>query len=393
MTTTASISGRIVLAVAHCAGMLDLVALPVWVGALMEFYQFDPQQAGGLATIFLFGAVAASLLMASRLHLVMGNGKSLGRWLTAVGFAAAAAAFFSVTLTQNYMYMAICHGLAGLAVGAALSVTHGTIARSEHPHRIFAIVGAALGVFSIVFLGATPVLIAKMGGDTLFSVFALVMLVAALACVLAFPQVEQADKSEANVVQQPYKMPSVVWFGIVGICVMGLVQAMTFSFLERVGVANNFSLELITGVLIALGFVNLIPAPLAAFLENRISAKWVLVVGPSLQALLCFVIMTSSAFLFYGMAASVFAAVMIFTHTFAFGVIAKLDVSGRALAATPAMLMTGAGIGPILGGSLVKAFGYPSIGVTALVISLIATLCFAKVFSEKAVGAMKESVV
>jgi hypothetical protein len=47
-------------------------------------------------------------------------------------------------------------------------------------------------------------------------------------------------------------------------------------------------------------------------------------------------------------AASVFAAVMIFTHTFAFGLLARLDLSGRAMAATPAMLMIGAAIGPIL---------------------------------------------
>jgi predicted MFS family arabinose efflux permease len=68
--------------------------------------------------------------------------------------------------------------------------------------------------------------------------------------------------------------------------------------------------------------------------------------------------------------------VMIFTHTFAFGLLARLDPSGRAVAATPAMLMIGSAIGPIFGGTLVKAFGYGSIGMAALAIDAIAMTSF-----------------
>ena len=60
MTTTEKWPGRIALMVAHCAGMVDLVALPVWIGTLITNYGFDPQQAGALATLFLAGAVVAS---------------------------------------------------------------------------------------------------------------------------------------------------------------------------------------------------------------------------------------------------------------------------------------------------------------------------------------------
>ena len=44
--------------------MVDLVALPVWVGTLIGRYQLDPQQASGHATLFLLGAVLASVLLA-----------------------------------------------------------------------------------------------------------------------------------------------------------------------------------------------------------------------------------------------------------------------------------------------------------------------------------------
>ena len=66
--STESWRGRIALMVAHCAGMVDLVALPVWVGALIAQYGFSPQQAGGLATLFLLGAVAEQPVLRAALQ-------------------------------------------------------------------------------------------------------------------------------------------------------------------------------------------------------------------------------------------------------------------------------------------------------------------------------------
>jgi hypothetical protein len=72
--------GRIALMVAHCAGMVDLVALPVSVGTLVSHYKLDPQQAGGLVTMLLVGAVISSLFFASRFA------RTRGRTAASVGF-------------------------------------------------------------------------------------------------------------------------------------------------------------------------------------------------------------------------------------------------------------------------------------------------------------------
>lgn len=376
MVTTDSRRGRVALMVAHCAGMVDLVALPVWVGTLIGQYGFDPQQAGGLATLFLAAAVVASATLAPRF------GRLPRRAVVAAGFALAGLAFFGASLRQDFAAMAVLHALAGLAAGSALSVTHGTIARGVNPHRLFAIVGMALGVFAIAFFAVVPPLLASAGGAALFRAFAVVMGVAAAVALLAFPHADGAaaplDPASSSTGGALAPLPRAVWFGIVGIACMGLVQAMTFAFLERVGTDRGFGLAAVTGVLVALAIVNLFPAGLAALLETRWSARAVLVTGPVLQALLVAVIMQSTVFAPYAAAASVFAAVMIFTHTFGFGLLARLEPSGRALAATPAMMMTGAAIGPILGGTLVKAFGYGSLALAAAAIAAIAVACFSR---------------
>ena len=103
-----------------------------------------------------------------------------------------------------------------------------------------------------------------------------------------------------------------------------------------------------------------------------------MLVGPVLQALVALVIMNVSAFIPYAVAVCLFAPVLIFTHVFAFGLLARLDPSGRAMAATPAMVMVGAAIGPFLGGTLVKNFGYGAIGAAALVIAVCAVYAFSR---------------
>jgi predicted MFS family arabinose efflux permease len=380
MTTTEKWPGRIALMVAHCAGMVDLVALPVWVGTLITVYHFDPQQAGGLATLFLLGAVIASLFFAPRFN------RMNGRLATTIGFAGAALAFAFASTQSTFVPLAVAHAAAGLSAGTALSFTHGTIGRSVNPHRLFAIVGTALGVFAILFLGAAPNGIAAMGGSVLFQIFAGVMAVAAIVAALSFPQSAKDDVVIEAAASQ--KIGRAVWAGVLGVSTMALIQAMVFSFLQQVGTDNGYGLPAITGVLIALGFVNLLPAPLAAILEKRVKAEQVVLVGPIFQAVIALLIMASTGFIPYAGGALFFAAVMIFTHTFAFGLLSRLDGTGRALAATPAMLMVGSAIGPILGGTLVKSFGYPAIGAAACILALVAVALFSQARVRDNAGAV-----
>lgn len=360
--------GKAALMVAHCAGMVDLVALPVWVGTLISEYQFDPQQAGGLATLFLVGAVISSLLFSRKFNVLN------GRLVAPMAFACAGVAFFLIPSFSQYFSMALLHVLAGISVGCGLSFTHGTIGRSLTPHRMFALVGMALGLFTIVFLAGTPQLIAKFGGSALFWTFGGIMSFSAVVTAFAFPKTEKVTPQTIKKLLK-FNDPAVISC-ILAISSMALVQAMIFSFLEHIGIERGFGMVAVSGVLIALGFVNLFPAVLAALLEKRWSPKKVVLIGPCLQAILALLISQSPSFIGYTIGAIFFAGVLIFTHTFAFGMLAKLDLSGRAVAATPAMLMTGSAIGPLLGGTLVKDYGYLGLGVCSVLFAAIAILCF-----------------
>lgn len=375
MSSSEKWPGRLALMIAHCAGMVDLVALPVWVGALMGYYGFDPQHAGGLVTLFLAGAVAASLFFSARFN------RYPVRLMVSGAFALASLLFLTLSTVSDYATMAVLHLGAGLAAGCGLSFTHGTIGRSARPHFLFAMVGIALGVFAVVFLGATPKLVDQLGGEALFVAFGGVMAVAAVSSLIAFPRPEANESVDSERGRQSPLSWSVK-FCVVGVTLMSLVQAMTFSFVERMGADRGFSVEAITGVFIALGLFNLVPPALAAVLEKRLAAGWVLMLGPIVQACIALLITLSVQFVPFAAGAILFTAVMIFTHTFAFGTLARLDPTGRATAATPAMLMVGSAIGPLLGGTLVKFFGYTSLGVAAAMLGLIAVGLFRQVRAQ-----------
>ncbi|MFP3566649.1 MFS transporter [Paraburkholderia sp. SIMBA_030] len=366
------------LMAAHCAGMVDLVALPVWVATLIGGLRLDPQHAGALPTLFLVGVVMSSVVC-SPLLLRLSARLLPTRVFVTAGFALAALSFYGAGLAATYAAMAGLHLLAGLAAGSSLSITHGTIGRSANPHRLFAFAGFALGAFSIAFLGLTPHAVAAYGPRAFFSIVAVVMTVAALISALAFPAVASVGVQAAPARPAKPHLAAPVWFAIAGVSCMALTQAMLASFVARMGMERGFGLAAVTSVLIALGLVNLLPAPLAALTQHRLNARAVVLAGPLGQAALALTITLGSGFSPYAIATALFPAVMIFCHTYAFGLLSRMDASGRAAAATPAMVMAGAAAGPLLGGALVEHFGYGSLGCAALVVGALACCCFARI--------------
>lgn len=365
--------GRVALMVGHCAGLVDLIGLPLWVGMLIEWHGFDPQQAGGLATLFLLGIVLASALLAPRFH------RLSGRAVATAGFSLSAIGFFLAASTRDPALLTALHALCGLATGAGLSVTHGTISQGARPHRLIAMAGIALGVFAVAFMATVPGLMSAHGGPALFVVFGAVMAVAALVSLSSFPARPAAPGRAALAPAAQGgapRLPRAVWFGLAGFGFACLQHAMANSFLERVGSDHGFSREMIGAALLTMAIVSIFPGLLAAWLEHRLPVRTVLIVAPILHAALVAVLMNTSSYPAYVVAIVLLPGLMIFMNTFSFGALARLDSSGRSLAAYPAATMIGSALGPIVGGSLVKTSGYAALGIGAAVTCAVIALCF-----------------
>lgn len=357
----------VALMLAHCAGMIDLIALPVWVGTLVAYYSFDPQQAGSLPTMFLVGASIASIAIARQLHRL-----SL-RKTAIMGFGAAAIVLFLCAATTDYRLLLALHLVGGMCVGSALSVTHATIGHSSNPHRLFGLAGLAIGILGILFLGSAPGVIASVGGKALFMLLSGLMGIAALVSLMFFPD-QRTITASVTTGGASFSRP--VWFLIVGVSLLCMTQAMTLSFFERIGVERGFEREMITLALVAYGVVAIFPAPIAALLERRLAATTVVCIGPLFQGLFALLATHTSNYWIYAASGAMMGFVVIFIHTFAFGLLARIDGTGRAVAGTPAMLMVGGAFAPILGGTLAKFFDFAAIGLAACALVALQVLLF-----------------
>jgi predicted MFS family arabinose efflux permease len=269
--------------------------------------------------------------------------------------------------------MLVLHAIGGLGAGSALTMVDGTLGRSDNPHRMFAYAGVSVGVLGILALGSGPVIIGSLGGTALWFVFAGVMGLAALMALLAFPQVPVARPHPAGA---KGRISRHVWFGIIGMSILCMAHSMIFPFVERLGIERGYAPAVVAAVLVSIGFANLLPSPLAALLEKRLRPERAIVGGTLLHAVLVLLVTQVPRLEVYVPLVAILTTPLLFVHTFLFGLIARLDPSARAAAATPAMLMLGSAIGPALGGTLLVALGYAGLGVGVAGSGLLAAICF-----------------
>lgn len=358
-----------VLGACHVAGMLDLIALPVWIGALVEFYRLSPIQAGSTVTLFLAGIVVASVVTAPLFERIR------HRRTVTVGFAISGGAFAYLATapvgTVPFSLLLLIHAIGGLASGTAVSITHGTIGRSANPHRLFGLANVAMSAIAVVFFASVPDLIHKVGAQMLFWAFAAIMALAAATALVGFPRVEHAARTEKASIRS---IPDNAWLIILTIICLTFNQALVFSFVERIGNFKGFLPADVGFVLICVGFFNLLPGALAALMQKRLSPIAVGIGGPVVQASFAFMLVSAYNFSIYAAFTIPYAAIVIFTHTFLFGLLARVDDSGRAVTATPAMMMIGSATGPAVGGMIVTTFGYPGLGYMAVIMAGIAVV-------------------
>lgn len=369
MTRLNATSSKVVLGICHVVCLLDLVALPLWIGGLIQFYKLSPVQAGGTVTSFLVSVVIASAILAPLYE------KLPHRIVVTLGFIVSALAFGYVATVPvaeaSFQFLVTMHAIAGLATGAALSMTHGTIGRTENPHSLFGWLNATVGIFAIIFFAVVPGLIQTVGAHVVFQVFAAAMTIGAIAAVIGFPSVVVAAKKIAETLPP---IPKSAWLVIFAVICLIFNQALIFAFVERVGAAKGFSPDQVGLVLLILAFVNLVPGAVAAVTQRFFSPVMVGMIGPVVQAFLALMIVNATSLMMYAVFTIPYPAVVLFTHTYLFGLLATLDRSGRIVAATPAMMMIGAATGPAVGGAIVQNFGFEGLGYAVAVVAVIAVV-------------------
>lgn len=357
------------LMLSQCAGMVDIVSLPLWVGVLISYYQFSPQYAGGLLTLFLISAMCSSLIFSIFFNKIL-----IKKNVVVIGYFLAFICFVSISFNTNHSIIMILHVIGGLGVGASLSFTHGVVGGTDNPHRNFSLLNMALGAFGIIFVFTALQVKTAFGDNYFFILIAIMMLMSSIFAAFFFPKMNLKITDD----NKKISFNKYTWYCAIGITILSMTQAMVISFYENIGQINGFSEKIIALAMMLYVLISFFSAPVAFILQHKLDVKKVICIGPVFQGIFA-VIMTHSANVFlYTIIGGLMTFTILFTHIFAFGLLSKLDATKRAVAATPAMLMFGSAIGPFLGGTIINYFNYQSIGLFSCVLVVIQVFLFSQ---------------
>lgn len=373
--------GSAALILCNVGGMVDFVVLPLWVGSLMQSRGLSAQQAGLLVTAYILSVFVGSLTVSPRLD------RLNARRMATIGFLTGMAGFLGLTLVEGLAPMVILHVVAGVGAGWGLSMTHGAMGRSLNPHRLFGLGNLGVAMFAIVFFSTVPPYLALHGIKALFLVLGGLLGLAGLGAALLFPRdrLTRAARAaahgmtgagEAETAPTAPVPLAVRVLPFIGVACLTTTQSMLFGFIERIGVSHGFDAGHISMMLVISGFANLTAPMIAAALERRLPHLGVSVCVLPLHALCGAAAVLAGGFLVYAGFTIAMVWLVIFGHIFIFALIADLDPSGRTSASTPAMIMIGSAIGPILGGTLASQFGYASLALAASLVGVLGSACF-----------------
>jgi predicted MFS family arabinose efflux permease len=386
--STESLAGRGALIVGHAAGMLDLVAAPVWVGVLVQFRHLSPLQAGLLMTVYTAGIFLTSITLAPRFTQLP------QRLIAIAGFFLGALAFVVIILLDGFAALVPAHFVAGIGAGSALSMVHGTISRSARPHRLFAIANLGVALFSIAFFIGVPAALPR-DPNAVFFVLGGLLALAGIAAAVAFPSTFAAGPTSpaaaAGAGVSPYKLAVVLAF--TGVALMSIGQSNIYPFVERIGAWREFSPQSIANMLAISGILNLLAPIVAAVLENIVPRVATICVALLIHAVFTITASSSATFTPYAVAGSLLIFMTLFSHTFMFGLIAKIDPSGRTASSTPAMITLGAMMGPALGGAMAQFVGFYAIGWVSAALLLASSACFFVIGSMRLVALQAKPAV
>jgi len=319
--------------------LMGTYTIPFVIGAVVEGMGWDPSRASALGTTEILGIAAGGIASSLLFNLEKGFGKAAGSAL----LIGAVAQFLSAH-AQDYPTLLILRSLAGLSQGVLIAVVNTLVARTTQPERVYGLVFTTSSSCFALLLFAL-----QYGEHTglFYSLSVIFTLGLALVGKLHTPPQGAAEGEHSN----PSKVfwPLLLYF----FCILSIVYVIlggTWAFTERVAVRIDIDRKTI-GVL--LGFSTLAGVAGAAS-AARVGSSW----GYSRPLVLAYIasgvtvlsITLATSVTLYAAGIILYGYLYMFAISFALGITAHLDRTGRIAARTNSFILIPYSFGPLLFG-------------------------------------------
>jgi len=321
-------------------GVMDntvIYLIPLLIGAMVGDRGFTEQAAGFMASADLAGYAVATVGTAIALDRMSWKRMALG------GVGLMVAANIGTTFVFDRELFSLIRFGSGLGGGVLAALATVSLGRTDKPDRNYGVLFAATLLFGTAVLWGLRFLLEryKLNG-AYFLIALLALLTSPAAASLPEGRVTEAGVPPAAP-RKAWLLASVVLFSIL---VFWTEQNAVYAYLERIGNAAGLSSRYIG---FGLGLANLTGfagASLVAWLGTRYGRTMPLLVGTALQ-LGCFGLRAGrlSAATYIG-GIGLLALAWNAMNPYLLGALAKVDASGKALAAAATAMGVGLAIGP-----------------------------------------------
>lgn len=335
-------------------GLSVFLALPIFVGGLVEGRGFTEREAGLISSVEMAGLAVGNivfLLLAHRLGV---------RALAIASLLIFAIANGATMLARGFDAIVLVRCLSGIGGGAAFALTAAVLSGTSNPDRSFSIFLVAQLIFQALALWVGPSALQITSVDVLYTL-------PAIAALMALPFLRSlaasgrtTTQSHSTAIAPAPSAPPLALLGMTLLAMMLLFAATggVWTYLERMGAAAGLTPGEIGMALGASGIAGVIGPSVTLWLSRQhrrlvpISVFMALLIGSQLF------LMMKVSFSIYLAVACAFNFAWNALIPYYYGVLADIDREGRAAVAGNVLATVGLSAGAAVAAGLTQGSGY-----------------------------------
>ncbi len=320
------------------------MALPLWVGAIIDDHGLTAERAGTIAAVEYAAVAIVSVLIATRVH------RYNLKQLSIIGMVCLLIGNGAATFAGDYMSLMCTRGLAGAGKGLVIAAIFSLAARTENPTKSFAIINGAYTALATIIYLTLPTPISAYGASGAFASLFAVALVGALFLfwVPSTRAVEQTGVGSSSTSGLTVSLSG--FLVLIALIMMWTANGSIWTYVERIGLGTGLSLQQVGTILSVAAAVAILGPITAHLLENRFGFRKPIIAGAALKITAALVLCNLAAPAAYILAAPLFVLAALFIVPYLMSLMSKADPAGRLAAAAGGLLTAGSSLGAYLGG-------------------------------------------
>jgi predicted MFS family arabinose efflux permease len=338
------------------------LALPIYVGGLVDGRGFTETQAGLISSVEMGGLALGNVafLLLTR-HLGMRTLAAMSLLIIAIGNG-------MTGLAHDFDAILLVRCLSGVGGGIGFAVATAMLSGTTNPDRWFSIFLVAQLVFQAVALWLGPSVLQFTSVDTCYALPAVAAL-AVLPFLRALPPfepkpVQRRDVAMTNALLWPVGMT------LVAMLLLFAATGGVWTYLERMGAAAGLEPHEIGSALGASGIAGVIGPSVTLWLSRRSQRILPIVIFMGLLVAAQLLLIQGASLGAYFAAACIFNFAWNALIPYYYGVLANIDPEGRAAVAGNVLATIGLSVGAAVAAGLTQGAGYAAL----LLLSSVACL-------------------